>query len=172
MFQTLHFYPLFSYLDHFRDPKELTKEVLLERLKSINPLESYDTAKMYTGWEGKPKLPHIHPIGKEFPDWYKSTLLKKRALVGRWRGLRPASAILPHNNNADLDNPKWPRISPDVMPLNCPNPYPDGKRRPKPLRDTLWTKPLPEHHSIRIDHAENLASQDKDGLANKKSISS
>lgn len=159
------------YLDNFRDPKELTKEVLIERLKSINPLQSYETEKMYSGWEGKPKLPHIHPISKETPDWYKSTIIKKRAQSGRWRGLRPVSAILPHDNNADLDNPKWPRISADKLPLNCPNPYPDGQRRPKPLRDTLWSKPLPDHHSIRIDHTENLTGKDKEGLEIKSANS-
>ncbi|KAH9404382.1 39S ribosomal protein L38, mitochondrial [Tyrophagus putrescentiae] len=163
--------PFNLYLDHYRDPKEISKEVLLERLKSIHPIESYEPAKMFSGWDGKPKLPHIHPISKEHPDWYKSTLLKKRALLGRWRGLRPASAILPHNNNADLDNPKWPRISPDKLPLNCPNPYPDGKRRPKPLRETLWSKPLPDHHSIRIDFEENLNVGDQTSL-NKKASNS
>lgn len=135
--------------------------MLLERLKSINPLESYDTEKMYPSWDGKPILPHIHPISKETPDWLKADLLKKRTKVGVFRGLRPASAILPYNNNADLDNPRWPRISADVHPLNMPNPYPDGTRRPKALKDTLWSKPLPEHHSLRIDHPENLSDDDK-----------
>lgn len=159
-------------MDHYRDPKDISKEVLLERLKSINPLESYDFAKMFSGWDGKPKLPHIHPISSDTPDWHKSTLLKKRALLGHWRGLRPASAVLPHNNNADLDNPKWPRISSDKMPINCPNPYPDGKRRPKALSDSLWSKPLPDHHSIRIDFEENLTDKDKNSLHNKKASNS
>ena len=156
------------YLDKFRGTKELNKEVLVERLKSINPLESYDTDKMYSGWEGRPKLPHIYRVPKETPDWIKSTLLHKRSFTGRWRGLRPASIMLPYNNNADLDNPKWPRVSPDVMPLNVPNPYPDGKRRPKVVRDSVWKKPLPEHHSLRIDYTENLVGVDRDGLENKK----
>ncbi|KAJ6225660.1 hypothetical protein RDWZM_004205 [Blomia tropicalis] len=163
--------PFNLYLDHFRDSKELSKEVLLERLKTIEPLKSYEPDKMYRSWNGRPILPHIHPIPHGTPDWQKSTVRNKRSHLGRFRGMRPVSAILPHNNNADLDNPKWPRISPDVLPLNCPNPYPDGHRRPKPLRTTLWTKPLPEHHSTRIAHEENLPEIDRKNLENKPQLS-
>lgn len=160
-------------MDHFRDPKEISKEVLLERLKSINPLESYDTKKMYPDYRGRPKFPHIHSLDEKFliPDWLKSSAAHKRSLCGRYRGMRAASAILPHNNNADLDDPKWPRISPDVLPLNCPNPYPDGKRRPKPLRLTKWVIPLPEHHSLRVDFPENLSKDDKTSYENKSKAS-
>lgn len=149
------------YLDCFRDPKELNKEVLNERLKQINLFESYDPTKMYSSWSGKPQLPNIHPISKETPSWLETSILQKRGHVGRFRGLRASSAKLPFNNNADLDRPLWPRIPPTVMPLNCPNPYPDGKRRPKLLKDTLWHKPIPEHHSIRVNFADTLDEEDK-----------
>ncbi|OTF78422.1 39S ribosomal protein L38, mitochondrial-like protein [Euroglyphus maynei] len=133
-------------------------------------MESYDTDKMFPTWEGRPKFPHIHPHPPNTPDWLKSTLIRKRSHVGRFRGLRASSAILPYNNNADLDKPKWPRISANVQPLNVPNPYPDGKRRPKSLRQTLWSKPLPEHHSLRVDFPENL--QDNDDKNNMEKASS
>lgn len=149
------------YLDTFRDPKDISKSVLLERLKGINPFESYKTEKLYPSFEGRPKLPQIHPISKEVPDWMKHGIRKMRAHVGRYRGLRAASAILPYNNNADLDKPLWPRANSDVQPLNLPNPYPNGKRRPKPLKKTLWSKPLIEHHSLRIDHQDSLTDTDK-----------
>lgn len=151
----------FSYLDSFRDPKDISKSVLLDRLKMVNPFESYKTERLYPTFEGRPRLPHIHPISLDTPEWMRQNIRKKRAFVGRFRGLRPASATLPYNNNADLDAPLWPRINPDINPLNVPNPYPDGKRRPKNVKQTLWAKPLNEHHSLRIDFADSLKGSDK-----------
>lgn len=146
----------------------MAKSVLLERLGSIHPFESYTVEKLYPTYEGRPRFPFIHPIDKDTPDWVKGSLRQKLARVGRYRGLRPASALLPNNNNVDLDDPKFPRVSPKVLPLNCPNPYPDGKRRPKPLRETLWSKPLPEHHSLRVSYPENLPSDDASQFEQKK----
>ncbi|UXI23153.1 hypothetical protein NH340_JMT09096 [Sarcoptes scabiei] len=156
--------PFNIYLDMFRDPKEMSKEVLLERLKSIDPLKSYDTSLMYPSWSGQPELPHIYPISKDVPDWYKSVIRQKRAHLGRFRGLRASSAILPLNNNADLDRPLTPRASPKYRPLHVPNPYPDGKRRPKLLKDTQWAIPIPKHHSLRVEFPDNLNESDREKL--------
>lgn len=152
--------PFNLYLDKFRDPKELSKEVLLERLKLIDLQESYQTEKMFPTFEGLPRLPHIHKLPTGMPSWLKSTFRRKMAQIGRFRGLRASSAILPLNNNADLDNPRWPRATSDVIPLNVPNPYPEGKRRPKPL-GSFWKKPLPEHYSIQVEYSDNLEEKDQ-----------
>jgi len=129
--------------------------VLLERLKDINPY-NYDNV-----FDKSPVPPQIHPIAIGTPDWLKTSIKKRRSKVGIYRGLRPHSAIEPHDNNPDLDQPKWPRIHESVHPLNQPIPYPDGHRRPKPLRDTLWVKPPNEHPTYRIEHELTLADEDK-----------
>lgn len=141
--------------------------MLNERLKQVNPFESYDPAKMYPHWTGKPQLANMHPIERGTPSWMEKNIRQKEAHMGRFRGLRATSARLPYGNNADLDRPVWPRIPPTVLPLNCPNPYPDGKRRPKPLKETLWHKPLAEHHSIRVNFA-NALDEEEDKKAYEK----
>ena len=129
--------------------------MLCERLKSINPY-NYDNAF------DKPRVtPQIHPFDESTPDWLKASIRKRRQKVGVYRGLRPHSAIEPLDNNADLDRPNWPRIYEKVSPLNQPIPYPDGHRRPKPLRETLWVKPLHEHPTYRIAYEESLDEDDK-----------
>ena len=145
-------------MDHFRDPKEIAKDVLLERLKDINP---YKYERMF---DKNPIPPQIYPIPIETPDWLRASIRKRRSKIGIYRGLRPHSAIEPNDNNADLDRPKWPRINESVQPLNQPIPYPDGHRRPKPLRDTLWVKPPNEHPTYRIEHECNLTEDDKKHL--------
>ncbi|CAG2118891.1 unnamed protein product, partial [Medioppia subpectinata] len=150
--------PFNIYLDAFRDPKDISKEVLLERLSSVNP---YDYGKEF---DKTPTYPHIHPIPVGTPDWLKGPIKKRRSKVGAFRGLRPHSAIEPFDNNADLDRPKWPRLHPSVHPLNMPLPYPDGHRRPTPLRDSKWVKPPHEHPTYRIDFPLNLEKDDKQKL--------
>jgi hypothetical protein len=144
----------FRYLDSFRDPKEIAKSVLLERLSAINP---FDYKNMF---DISPLPTQIHRIPKETPDWLKGEIRRRRDKLGIFRGLRPHSAIIPLDNNADLDNPKWPALSPKVAPLNMPFRY-DGKRRPKHLKDTLWVKPPHEHPTYRIEHEENLDENDR-----------
>jgi hypothetical protein len=134
--------PFNVYLDHYRDPKEVQKGVLLERLKSINPLD-YKSA-----FEVDP-LPNLKSL-KDMPSWMVSTEWKRRNRLGAFRSLRPASATVPLNNNVDLDRPFWPFAA----KLNLPTKYPDGKRRPKPLRDTKWSLPPQEHPSFRIEHED------------------
>lgn len=145
------------YLDHYRDPKEIAKSVLLERLSTINP---YNYKNMF---DVNP-LPHIERIPENTPDWIRGDIKRRRERRGVFRGLRPHSAIVPLNNNADLDRPKWPRIHPNVHPLNLPIRYPDGKRRPIPLKQTFWVKPPHEHPTYRITQEELLDESDKKHL--------
>ena len=85
-----------NYLDRFRDPKEIEKEVLLERLQAINPFDCENAIK-------DPELPlNIHKISRDTPSWIKSTMWKRNNRFGKFRGLRASSAIRPHNNNDDL----------------------------------------------------------------------
>lgn len=84
------------YLDRFRDPKEISKEVLLERLKSLDPFDCDSAIK-------DPELPpNIHKLPWDTPSWLKDTIWKRNNRVGRFRGLRAASALRAHNNNPDL----------------------------------------------------------------------
>ena len=84
---------------------------------------------------------------------------KKRNRLGKWRGLRPSSAIIAHNNNADLDNPIWP----PPKKLNIKMRYPDSKkRRPVPVRTTKWALPPHMHPTYRIDHPDFHADNRKD----------
>lgn len=141
-------YPLTSsnsYLDRYRDKKELNKYALLERLKTVDP---FDYKKQF---EIDP-LPNAYGIPKDKPSWMWSSIWKKRNRYGNWRPMRPASALIAHNNNADLDSPKWP------LPtrIEIAQRYPDSTRRPKPLRETKWGIPVHEHQTYRVDHVDQF----------------
>lgn len=85
-----------NYLDRYRDPKEIKKEILLERLSTLNPFDCESAIK-------DPELPpNIHKIPWETPSWIKSSLWKKKNRFGRYRDLRAPSALRAHNNNEDL----------------------------------------------------------------------
>jgi large subunit ribosomal protein L38 len=85
-----------NYLDRFRDPKEIKKEVLLERLNSLNPFDCEASIK-------DPQLPpNIHKIPLDTPSWLKATIWKRNNRWGKFRGLRAPSALRAHNNNEDL----------------------------------------------------------------------
>ena len=137
--------PFNLYLDHFRDSKEINQEVLLERLKKVNP---FDYSKEFD----------IDPIPNAYgelrdlpiPSWQQSTVWKKRNRLGPWRLLRPASAKIPLNNNADLDRPFWPHGAKQFLPLKYPKPF----IHPKPLRETKWVIPPQDHPHLRIDHED------------------
>lgn len=120
----------------------MNKEVILERLKNVDPLNYKDTFKP----ELVPQT--VHLPDESLPSWYLSTEYKKKSRVGRFRYLRPPSATLPLNNNADLDARRGPNRPEYAMQ------YPDGKRRPIALRDTWWVKPFSEHPSAYIVHTE------------------
>lgn len=148
----------YRYLDNFRDPKEIAKDVLLERLASVHPYQYKDTFKPN-------KIPpNIYKISPDTPDWLKANIRKRRDKTGIFRGLRPSSAIQPLNNNADLDKPKFPLFNTDKHPLNLPIYYPDGHRRPKPLKDTLWVKPPNEHPTFRLELQHHLSKPEKQKL--------
>lgn len=155
----------FSYLDLYRDPKEIKKEVLLERLKDIDPFDYSKTLK-------ESKIPwEITNDKHEYPKWYWTTLFKRSHKLGPYRALRNPSAILPLNNNADLDYPKWPFAEKFRLPLTYP--YKGGRK--KALKYTKWVLPLKDHPHIReYDEDINQTRRDemKEDLETVKSIQS
>lgn len=142
--------PFNIFLDHCRDTKDINKQVLTERLSTIDPYEYKD---QYV----PPKVPPTVFADGEVPSWMKMVLLKKRNRVGYWRGLRPASATIPLNNNADLDYPIRPLQSVKKHPPGFHNKY-QGKPVKKLLKDLPYNKQLNEHRSVFIqeDHEIHL----------------
>jgi hypothetical protein len=141
--------PFNHYLDHYRDPKEINRYTLLERLKSLNP---FDYSKQFE----KDPLPnaYLDEIRDIEPSWMQNIVWKKRNRVGPYRYLRPHSAKIPLNNNVDLDNPIFPAPENVVVP----NKYPPNVRRWKPLRDTKWATPPNEWPIYSVNHP-NLKSE-------------
>lgn len=75
-----HKQPFNTYLDMYRDPRDIREEVYLKRLKSLNPLE--DEPPM-------PKYPNIYKIPEGTPSWLVDEMRKERFRIGKYRDLRP-----------------------------------------------------------------------------------
>jgi hypothetical protein len=136
--------PFNVYLDNFRDPKEIAAEVLTERLNKIDP---FDYSKEF---EVDP-LPNAYGEIREIsPSWMQATVWKRRNRVNQFRNLRPASAKVPLNNNADLDYPIWP----PMHRHSILNKYPEVRKKWKPLKDTKWMKPPNEHPQHEVYHKD------------------
>ncbi|KFM57055.1 39S ribosomal protein L38, mitochondrial, partial [Stegodyphus mimosarum] len=73
-----HLEPFNLYLDRYRDPKEIKKEVLLKRLKNIHPFEE----------ETVPKYPCLHKPDDYKFSWQRQDKLNERLRVGKYRDLR------------------------------------------------------------------------------------
>lgn len=77
------------YLDRYRDPKEIKKEVLLKRLQMVEPFK--DEKPM-------PKYPCLHkPEDYKF-SWQQQDIRLRRLRLGKYRDLRPAS-VYPEEDN-------------------------------------------------------------------------
>ncbi|EFN89879.1 39S ribosomal protein L38, mitochondrial [Harpegnathos saltator] len=66
--------PFNLYMDKYRDPKQITKEFLLRKLKKVHPFKES---------EPKPQFPlayHTHP---DLPSWLKFEMIKKKLGYGR-----------------------------------------------------------------------------------------
>ncbi|XP_035212475.1 39S ribosomal protein L38, mitochondrial-like [Stegodyphus dumicola] len=83
-----HLQPFNLYLDRYRDPKEIKKEVLLKRLKSIHPFKE----------ETVPKYPCLHKPDDYKFSWQRQDKLKERLRLGKYRDLRPHS-VYPQEDN-------------------------------------------------------------------------
>ena len=155
--------PFNVYLDKYRDPKELNKEALLERLNRINPFDyskEFEIDPIPNAYEDTLDPMPVrsgHLRVNSDPSWRNSYTWKKRNRFNLFRHLRPASARIPLNNNEDLDYPIWP----NPKRVDLPNKFPDQVRRPKPLRLTKWNIPAPQHPTYRIEHEDIHAEQEK-----------
>lgn len=129
-------------LDHERDTKDVNEQVLLERLREVDP---YDYKDQYV----PPKVPPTVFEDKDLPSWMTNVMFKKKNKLGYWRGLRPVSATLPLNNNADLDHPIRP-IRPASQSLpGFPNQYRQTSRK-KMHKDMPTSKPVNEHEAVYV----------------------
>lgn len=140
-------------MDLYRDQKEINKQVLIERLKMIHPFEYKNLLK-------PSKLPAtIHQVSRKVPSWYLSTIWKRRNKLGPFRYLRNASAILPLENNFDLDYPIWPHSSKLAKPMR----YPFRNTSAVAHKDSKWVIPLKDHPSIRLEDEDikSLREQEK-----------
>lgn len=137
--------PFNIYLDYRRDPKEINQQVLLERMKKVDPFDGYKDQYV------PPKVPETVFDDGKIPSWMHTVMLKKKNKVGYWRGLRPASATLPLDNNADLDDPLRPAPPSHVIPPEFPNEYP-ARIRYKKRSELPSSKPVNEFQEVYIQH--------------------
>lgn len=91
--------------------------------------------------------PTIHRVPRTVPSWYLSTIWKRRNQLGFFRNLRNASALIPLDNNLDLDYPIWPHSSKLAKPMRYP--YRNTPRRA--YKDSKWAIPLKDHPSVRLE---------------------
>lgn len=157
-----------SYIDRFRSKKSINEQVLLERLKNVDPFNYKD---QYI----PPRVPptvFTEEVDNS-PSWMRNVLFKRDMKLGYWRGLRPASAILPLNNNADLDHPVRPIGSSYKSPPGAPNQHEWVKRkirRKKPEPENEMTNVhILDDHEIHLDEVKKIMSDFESTAKTKKS---
>ena len=62
-------------MDHHRDPKQIAKDLLLKRLKSVDPFKPKDP---------DPKYPNALPEDNKLPSWLRVEIRKQRLKWGRY----------------------------------------------------------------------------------------
>jgi len=134
--------PFNTLLDHEANKKDINERVLLERLKSVDPTDYKD---QYV----PPRVPPTVFKEEGLPSWMDTVMIKKKNKIGYWRGLRPASVLLPLDNNADLDTPIRPIASSRITPPGFPNLYPKPYRHSK-FKPSPTSKPANEHVSAYV----------------------
>ena len=91
--------------------------------------------------------PSIHRIPRTVPSWYLSTIWKRRNKLGAFRYLRNSSAIIPLENNVELDYPIWPHSSKLLKPMR----YPYRVTNAKPRKESKWILPFKDHPTVRLE---------------------
>lgn len=66
--------PFNIYMDKYRDPKKITEELFLKKLKKTNP---------FKGPEPPVPFPNAEPLDKRIPSWLKTEIRKQRLGWGR-----------------------------------------------------------------------------------------
>ncbi|GFR00245.1 39S ribosomal protein L38, mitochondrial [Trichonephila clavata] len=84
-----HLQPFNIYLDRYRDPKEIKKEILLKRLKTIEPFKEEPPMSKY---------PCLHKPNNYIFSWQKHDMFNERLRLGKYRDLRPHS-VYPQEDN-------------------------------------------------------------------------
>lgn len=91
-----HRKPFNIYLDQYRDPKDIKKEILLKRLQTVHPFEKEPPM---------PKYPCLrYPEGRIF-SWQKDDVVKEQLRLGKFRDLRPHSAYPQEDNQGEYKYP-------------------------------------------------------------------
>jgi len=67
--------PFNLYMDKHRDPKQIAKELLLQRLKHVDPFQPK---------EKEPKYPNAFPEDNKLPSWLRTEIRKQRLKWGRY----------------------------------------------------------------------------------------
>ncbi|XP_071534080.1 large ribosomal subunit protein mL38 [Panulirus ornatus] len=70
--------PFQKYIDLHRDPKEISKEILLQRLKKLNPLEREPPVLPF---------PAAQPIDRDLTSWERHELKRQRLGFGKYHDL-------------------------------------------------------------------------------------
>lgn len=68
--------PFNLYLDKYKDPKVLQKELLLEKLKERHPFKPPPRP---------PKYPLAHPLPHSNPSWLNDDIRRRRVREGKWK---------------------------------------------------------------------------------------
>lgn len=68
--------PFNKYMDKYRDPKEINKEYLMEKLKKVHPFEEPEKELMF---------PNAQPFDRStyLPSWLREKIKKDRQGIGR-----------------------------------------------------------------------------------------
>lgn len=66
--------PFNTYMDKYRDPKQINKEFLLKKLKNVHPFKAPPPPLKY---------PNAHYINGYVPSWLKLEIRKERMKWGR-----------------------------------------------------------------------------------------
>jgi large subunit ribosomal protein L38 len=68
--------PFNLYMDKYRDPKQINKEFLIQKLKKEHPFKFPDPPLKY---------PNAHAIDSNLPSWLKTEIVRQRLGKGRIR---------------------------------------------------------------------------------------
>lgn len=64
------------YLDRYKEPKQLQKELLIEKLKERHPFKPPPTP---------PRFPLAYHISNKYPSWLKEDIRRRRVKEGKWK---------------------------------------------------------------------------------------
>jgi large subunit ribosomal protein L38 len=84
------------YLDKYRDPKDINRDYLLDRLKKEDP---------FTKPKPKLRFPNVEPIPKGTPTWLADKIMKDRLGWGRINEVEEYDG--PPTDSIHTENTRW-----------------------------------------------------------------